>query len=194
MLRILFILLLFSTTLFSQINETNDEVRESWYTYWGLGWSNTDYAAPWKNTFDILESTPGIDRTRLSMDMLGFYFHAMPNTIVGVIINGTADRFEKDSDYLQYNQYLYSGSVIQYLSEEFGSGIFMRADVGLAKAVFQAKGQKDLASKSGFGVLLGGGFSFDLGGTRILLNANYALRKYENGNYKSLNLSIGGMF
>jgi hypothetical protein len=46
----------------------------------------------------------------------------------------------------------------------------------------------------GFGVLVGGGWSFDFGGTRLLLNVNYTYRGVEDETYNTIGFSVGGLF
>ena len=167
---------------------------EKWYTYWGLGIADLTYPSGVEGDLNDLENYPGVDRTQISIDMLGFYWHVTPTTIGGFIINGAADRFEMDSDYFQWNHYLYSFSMIHYLTPVFGSGPFIRGDVGLAKMVIQDSDGNSESSDSGYGGLVGAGYSFDLGGTRILLNVNYAYRYIEDDASKILSFSVGGLF
>ena len=126
--------------------------------------------------------------------MLGFYWHINPKTIGGLIINGGADRYSVEEEWFQWNHYLYSLSVMHYPGQNFGSGPFLRSDFGLAKMVMQNSDDDSVGSDNGFGILLGGGWSFDLGGTRLLINANYTLRKVENETFKTFGISIGGLF
>jgi len=130
----------------------------------------------------------------LCLDLLGFYWHLNPKTIGGVIINGVGDRFEVNGSWMQINQYIYGLSAIHYPGASFGSGFFIRTDVGLAKLVIQNSDGSSTSSESGWGLLGGGGWSFDLGGTRLLLNVNYSFRKVESETYKTLGFSIGGLF
>ena len=131
---------------------------------------------------------------KLSLDMLGFYRHLKSNTIAGIIINGAADRFTIDSEWFQSNYYIYGASMINYPGIQFGKGIFLRTDIGLAKAVFQNSEGDSESSDNGFGILVGGGWSFDFGVTRLLLNANYTYRKIEDDAVKVLGFSVGGLF
>jgi len=179
---------------FSQEFEKTEPVTESWYTYWGLGYASISYPTELQLILDYLKEQDGVSNTSLCLDMLGFYLHVNPNTIGGVIINGAADRYEINGSSMQINQYIYGASVINYPGETFGSGFFIRADVGLAKLVVQSSETSDASSESGWGVLAGGGWSFDLGGTRLLLNANYAYRSVESESYSTLGFSIGGLF
>ncbi|PIS28969.1 MAG: hypothetical protein COT43_05070 [Candidatus Marinimicrobia bacterium CG08_land_8_20_14_0_20_45_22] len=59
---------------------------------------------------------------------------------------------------------------------------------------YQDSENNSIDSDKGFGALVGGGFSFDLGGTRILLNLNYSFRKVEDDDYQIIGFSVGGLF
>jgi len=187
--------LLFSNALAQLENESWEEDNtESWYTYWGLGYASVSYPSELQTVIDILKDQDGVDNMSLSLDLLGFYWHVAPSTIAGIIINTAGDRYTYQSESFQINQYTYGASVIHYLGERFGSGFFVRADAGLAKLVVQDSNGNSTSSDSGFGFLAGGGWSIDFGGTRMLLNVNYALRNVESEKYSILGFSIGGLF
>jgi len=173
---------------------SQESTTESWYTYWGLGYASVSYPTELQELIDILKDQPSVSNISLSLDILGFYWHITPKTIGGVIINGVGDRFSVNQNWMQINQYLYSASAMHYLGQSFGSGIFLRADAGLARIVVQESGGISAGSDSGFGILAGGGWSFDFGGTRLLLNFNYAYRGIEGETYNTLNFSVGGLF
>jgi opacity protein-like surface antigen len=185
-------LFILSNITFSQ--DFQDVSTESWYTYWGLGYSSISYPGELQKVLDYLNDQNGVSNTSLSLDILGIYFHIAPKTIGGVIINGVADRYEKDGDFIQINQYLYSLSAMHYLGDYFGSGPFLRADVGLANLLVQTSEGSGNDSENGFGILVGGGWSFDFGGTRLLLNLNYAYRGVEDKTYNTIGFSVGGLF
>ncbi len=187
------ILFLFSA-LAAQEETPAGPITESWYTYWGAGLSKISYPSELQDVMDELKRLDGISSSSIYVDMLGFYWHINPKTIGSVLINGCADRVEdSDDNWLQLNYYLSSGSVIQYL-DQFGSGPFIRADLGIANAVYQDSEDEVVESENGFGVLAGGGWSWDLGGTRILWNINYAYRVIEDESYGAFGLSLGGLF
>ena len=199
MKRFIFLLIilsfLFSNALAQLANEEGfDDPTESWYTYWGLGYASVSYPSELQSAIDYLKKQDGVDNMSLSLDLLGFYWHVAPSTIAGVIINTAGDRFTYQSESFQINQYIYGASVIHYLGERFGSGFFVRADAGLAKIIVQDSNGDSTSSDSGFGFLAGGGWSIDFGGTRMLLNVNYALRNVESEKYSILGFSIGGLF
>ncbi|MFA4838081.1 MAG: hypothetical protein WC703_01215 [Candidatus Neomarinimicrobiota bacterium] len=168
--------------------------RESWYLYWGLGGAAITYPKGVQEAIDIIEDVDGVQRTTISIDMLGFYFPLTPKTIGGVVINSAGDRFDYEDTWFQWNQFLYGASVIHYVGQRFGQGPFLRADAGLAKMNYQNSEDNSIDSENGFGALVGGGISFDLGGTRILLNLNYSFRKVEGDNYQIIGFSVGGLF
>jgi hypothetical protein len=81
------------------------------------------------------------------------------------------------------------------LTSNIGKGLFVRGDFGASRLVLSTKGYGDESSKWGVGGLLGAGFGVPISsGTRLLLNVNYSLRKVEGEAYKTLQISIGGLF
>lgn len=188
-------LILSSSSVFSQENFQDVTRTESWYTYWGIGYSSVSYPSELQSVLDVLNEQDGVSHISLNLDLLGIYFNVTPKTIAGVIINAVGDRYELDGEDFQINQYLYSGSAMHYLGEHFGSGPFLRADVGLAKlAITSSSLGSTVTSDMGFGVLVGGGWSFDFGGTRLLLNVNYTYRGVEDETYNTIGFSVGGLF
>ncbi len=175
--------------------EAAENEMENWYTYWGLGisrvtWPDEDLNAAVK----LLAALPGVSRTQLSLDLLGFYKPINPNTMVGFIANGAADRLEiSEEGDLQVNLTTYAASA-QYFPEKIGQGIFGRADIGLALGNVQVDGESE-TSDPGFGLLVGVGYAHPImDGTRLALNVNYAIRQIEGETWKTLGISIGGLF
>ena len=175
--------------------EAAENRQENWYTYWGLGisrvtWPDEDLNAAVK----LLAALPGVSRTQLSLDLLGFYKPINPNTMVGFIANGAADRLEiSEEGDLQVNLTTYAASA-QYFPEKIGQGIFGRADIGLALGNVQVDGESE-TSDPGFGLLVGVGYAHPImDGTRLALNVNYAIRQIEGETWKTLGISIGGLF
>lgn len=190
------ILFLCFSTSYSQ-NIEMESNTESWYTYWGIGSGGVDYPAELQVVIDHLNDQDSVTVRSFALDILGFYWHLSPKTIGGVIINGMWNRFEVNGESMQINQYTYGGSFIHYPGKSFGNGLFVRADIGLARIVVdQESGGSSASSESGFGILVGGGWSFDFfgSGTRILFNVNYAYRGIESEVYNTLSFSIGGLF
>lgn len=177
----------------SSINTKNK--LETWYTYWGLGYSGASYPEEVQYFLDILKDVPGVSRINMALDILGFYWPKNEQTILGGIINGWADRYQIDNDNLQINGYLYSISVMRFLNNRIGQGPFIRCDIGAARIVVQMSHYGTESSDWGFGALFGAGIGFPVTqGTRILLNVNYSFRKIQNDTYGSLQISVGGLF
>ena len=171
--------------------------EESWYTYWGIGGGSNSYTG---TSRDIIESAQdaGPDHLALSLDLLGFYW-PLPNsrnTLVGTVLNGGGDRYEDEDYTFQLNLYLLGISSMHFFGREPGSGLFVRADLGLAfYSVSNSAQASEGRSNFGYGGLIGGGYGIPITkGTRILLNVNYALRFIEGDNINSLGISIGGLF
>ncbi|MBN2012508.1 hypothetical protein JW960_24485 [candidate division KSB1 bacterium] len=186
---------------------------ELWYLYVGFGANTISYPADMKMILDDWKSRPGMSKFSLSIDMAGLYVHVTPNGIAGLVVNGIADRYKYDAYYIQINQYLYGVSMIRYLGQNFGNGPFIRLDGGIAKTVVQSNLPADLAlltnpagipgmkprfpapsSESGFGFLGGCGWSFDFGGERLLLNANYSYRAVDSESTGTFSFSAGVLF
>jgi len=164
---------------------------ESWYTYWGLGYANIRYPSDLQDKIDVDKQNES--RSPYALDVLGFYWPLTPKTIAGLIVNGTTDGVEVNQNEMRILQYLYAVSVMHYIGNSFGSGFFVRADVGFSN--IKQKTENIIKDEDGLGLLVGGGWSFDFGGTRLLLNANYAYRGgIGSESYNTLGISIGGLF
>ena len=171
---------------------------EKWYTYWGLGGADPTYPSEVGSLLDLMGALPGVDRTRMSMDLLGFYMPISGKMLAGVVVNATADRLDYgDQDWMQVNLYTYAVST-QYYTRQVGQGLFGRLDIGIAAAniSYDIEGDtEDETSDSGIGMLVGIGYAYPiLSGTRIAFNLNYAMRTIEEEAYSTVGFSVGGLF
>lgn len=166
--------------------------EQSVYFNLGLGWASASYPDETEEMLDMLEEMPGVDHLQIGID-LGLYFRIQPGSVLGVAVSGIGDRYDDGSDHLQLNQYLYAASFRHYPSGETGHGLFVRGDVGMSKLVLDVSGLGSESSDSGFGFLVGGGYSFPIGsGTWFSINADYTSKSIEDetvGGY-----TIGGAF
>ena len=184
-------------------SDARDNSLESWYTYWGLGYVNNAYPGELQELLDEIDDLPGgdVDHLPLALDMFGFYWPRGDRTLVGGIVNSSVDTYEvtlgEDIEIDIYN-YLYGISAMHFLAKEIGQGPFLRVDMGLARHVAEAEvlGEEDeRATDWGTGILLGGGYGIPVtSGTRLLFNANFALRRVEGEQTSSLVLSLNGLF
>jgi hypothetical protein len=170
---------------------------ENWYSYWGIGFSDTTYPEPLDSLLDTLEATTNTTRIQLNLDILGFYFPVgSGSTIAGFVINGAADRLDDGSDNIQINLYTYGLSVMTFLGKEPGDGLFLRGDFGITKAVLTSSlSSSSIGSDTGTGYLIGAGYGIVLSeGSRLLLNLNFANRTIESENYSTTGFSVGVLF
>lgn len=165
--------------------------EQSLYFNLGLGGASASYPDEIQNLLDILDDAPGVSHVQVGVD-LGLYFPLNPGTILGFAITGIGDRYEVNSENLQINQYLYAASFRMYPSKITGKGFFVRGDFGIAKmAVVNSLGST--TSDSGFGFLVGGGYSFQIGGsTWFSLNADYTSKSIEDETVGAV--TVGGAF
>lgn len=188
----LFVMLIaISGHIYSQENK-----NESWYTYWALGIAMPSYTGELNDLMNAIDDLPGVSRTRIDMDLLGFYKPFNNHrTAVGFVLNGAGDRLSKGDDWIQINQYLYALSAMHFFNANIGKGFFGRIDIGFAKFVSKNSENYSFGSDWGFGFNIGGGYGFPVSpGTRILINANYGYKSVEGDSYGKFNISVGGLF
>ena len=158
---------------------------EEWYTLWSLGQSFSD------NICNDKHSETGCIQSsisKLTLDILGFYWHINAKSLGGVIISGTMYDGEVGSSSLT----LSSLSYIKYINQ-FGAGPYFRIDMGYAESIFNSNESKpDLYQ--GTGVLVGGGYSFDFKDFRLLVGLNHNSSSVDSEKYGYTNLLISGLF
>ncbi len=191
-------IILFVSLLCSSVPVRADAAEnklERWYTYWGLGISNIEYPEPFNGMLNLLEVLPGVARTQINSDLLGFYAPINPKMMVGFVVNGAGDRIEvKGEGSMQINLYTYAASV-QYFPKEIGKGLFCRGDFGIASANILIDDEDQGTSDGGIGILVGVGYAHPItSGTRIALNLNYASRSIEGDTWSTIGISLGGLF
>ena len=169
--------------------------QESWYTYWSIGKADHTYPGEANDIFNEIESLPGVERSEVAFDMLGFYVPTSSKNIVGFVISMSADRFAFLDEYVQINQYLYGISNIHFTGKEIGDGFFYRLDAGIAKTAISASDQITLSSDAGMGVLGALGYSIPISSeTRLLLGASYSIRSVESEETSIVTFEIGALF
>jgi hypothetical protein len=168
---------------------------EDWYAYWSIGVSNNHYPGSLDAVLNTLESTPGVNRTQLALDMLGFYWPVNNQTILGFVISGSADRFEDSyGDYLQLNHYLYGLSSMHFFGKTIGDGFYVRGDVGIAKINMDSN-FGSATSDNGNGFLLGIGYGWPISNeSRILVGLTTSSYSVESETYTTTSLTVGGLW
>lgn len=154
--------------------------KQGVYFNLGLAAAKTSYENEVQDLLDLVEDLPGVNRTQVGID-LGLYFPMQTSSLLGFAITGIGDRLDDGSDHMQLNQYLYALSYRYYPSKMVGKGFFVRGDVGLAKIVLDVSGSGSESSDSGMGMLLGVGYSFQIGGgTWFSINVDYTSKSIED--------------
>jgi len=171
-------------------------IKESWYTYWGLGTGWLWYPEKKQKTIDSIKKNKNIDNTRLSEDIFGLYFpypKISEKILLGFIINANSDNFERTHKWLHLYFLTYSASLM-YFIKSVGNGFFVRLDLGPANGI-SYKYKSFRSSNIGLGSLLGMGVSIPIaGGTSIIISLTVSNRLIESSNYQALNISLGGLF
>jgi hypothetical protein len=168
---------------------------EDWYAYWAIGGSSNHYPGSLDAALNTLESAPGVNRSQLAFDMLGFYWPLNNKTTLGFVISGSADRLDDSfGDYLQINHYLYGASSMHFFGKTIGDGFYVRGDVGIAKLNLDSN-FGNATSDNGSGFLLGVGYGWPISNeSRILVGLSVSNYSVENENYSTTSLTVGGLW
>jgi hypothetical protein len=193
----------------------SDVKLESWYTYWGLGFANMSYTDELDDFFVGFErECTQCDNFSLSLDLLGFYWPLKnQQTIVGGVYNASGDRYtnkENKDFWMQATSGQFSISAMHF-PKVIGEGPFLRADLGWGffgvEVYADGEALEPLSDweKSGLAGLFGVGYAVPVGGggTRILFNANYAIRpgmeiaergyNRESGSVRTFSFTLGAL-
>lgn len=169
---------------------------ESWYTYWSIGAANNTYPDYIQDDVDAWKASPAIAHTEIAIDMFGFYWPMKNNqTLIGFVINGSADRFSVGNEYVQLNTYLTSLSAMHYFGNEPGDGFFIRGDLGLTKGIYATNSGTTSLGSNGTGALLGVGYGIAVSeDSRIILGLNLSSKTIGDEKYSTAAFSIGGLW
>ena len=169
---------------------------ESWYSYWSIGIAEHTHPSELDAIFDAFELIPGVERTEIALDMLGFYWPLEnKQTILGVVVSSSADNLSVGAAEVQLNQYLYGVSAMHFFGKEPGDGVFLRGDIGMSKIVVQATDSPDLSSDNGTGYLVGAGYGFPVSNeSRLIFGVSYSSNSIENDTFTSTHFTIGGLW
>lgn len=174
-------------------NEYLTTETENYYLYFGIGYSAIFRSKFHDKIIDDFKDIYGARNSSLSIDMFGNYWHYNYDTLIGFIINGSADRYNYGEESFQINYYNYSLSSIKFINE-FGSGLIVRGDLGFSVMALDYSDKSIKYSSLGYSALIGSGYAFDLGGNRLLLNINYSFMSIDKNNTKFLQISLGTLF
>ncbi len=168
---------------------------ESWYTNWGFGYPFIQYPDADRQILDELEAI-GANNLALTLELLGFYLPLGTQTIVGTAVNAWGDQYSISGENLSITAYTFGASMMHFLQNNIGDGLFIRVDVGPSRLVLDSSLSDDATtSKWGLGILAGGGYGMPISReTRILFHLNYSIRRIEEATYGNLGIGVTGLF
>ena len=154
----------------------------------GAGASFPSYPSQTEAALSYMDSLPGVDRLKLSLDVaLGAAISQQ--AFVMARIDGIADRVYDSSNWVQLNFYLYSLGLRYYPSV---IGFYVEADAGASKAVGQSSlgGGTSTDLSYGFGAALGYDFNARARGFGLAIEAKYNVLEIENQQLGALMLTL----
>jgi hypothetical protein len=194
LVSIVFVLFM-PTCVYADGNGGKFNDTEDWYAYWAIGVADHHYPGSLDSVLNALESLPGVDRTQLEFDMLGFYWPIKNRTLLGFVISGSADRCADGyGNYMQLNHYLYGLSSMHFFGKSIGDGFYVRGDIGIAKINIDSSfGSAN--SNNGSGILLGVGYGWPISHeTRILVGLSTSSYSVESESYSTTSITVGGLW
>jgi hypothetical protein len=152
-IAILFVLI---TALAAPAIVTSQEAGRGTLFQIGAGAGFPFYPEGIEAAFSNLDSMPGVDRTKVSLDLaLGFAFSQQGYFMAR--IDGLGDRLSINDEYMQMNLYLYSLG-LRYYPEV--TGFYIEGDAGASAGVVMISTGVTSVSSFGFGYGAGIGYDF----------------------------------
>ena len=154
----------------------------------GAGASFPSYPSQVETVLSYMDSVPGIDRLKLSLDIaLGAAISQQAYVMARV--DGMADRLYDSHDFIQLNLYLYSLGLRYYPSV---TGFYGEGGAGASREVLQSSVAGDTASDFafGFGAAIGYDFNRNARGFGLCVEAKYDNLTIENEQVSGLMLTL----
>lgn len=105
----------------------------------------------------FISNTGDLTKTRLGYDLVSIYHRLSLRKLVGFSINGGADRYAYQADYIQYSHYLYSIKYLEFLNS---NKYYLEAGIGISKIVLSSSFGDPISSENGTGITLDIGKKF----------------------------------
>ena len=177
---------------------------DSMYFLFGAGYPKISYSnALDKSTTDALKADSSISHTSFSLDLLGVYFPIYNGRMLcGGLAHVVRDAYSGESTKFEIYQIQAGISFLFFFNKQrFGKGFVLRTDVGAARYTATAVtdttegGLANTPAKNGYGAMAGGGWSFNLTeSTLMLAQLLYAYRSMGDSNIATLTASLGLLF
>jgi len=175
-----------------------EDAQKSWHLFCSLGLASNSYSFEAGKVQALAKDTELENSVALSLE-LGVYWSLpqRPGTLMGVVFNGGENRSDNGGDELKITPYLLGFSSMRFFAPESKTGLFIRADLGMAAYRVEARGTEYFSDISdlGYGVLVGGGYGikYSRGGS-ILFNVNYALRRAGADTIGTFGMTVGTLW
>ena len=177
---------------------------DSMYFLFGAGYPKISYGnAQDKSTTDTLRNDSSISNTSFALDLLGVYFPISNGTILcGGLAHVVRDGYSGSSTKYEIYQIQAGLSFLFFFNKQrFGKGPFLRTDAGVARYTATAVtnstegGLANTPAKNGWGAMAGGGWSFNVTDSALMLGELlYAYRSMGDSTISTLTVSLGFMF
>jgi|GEM_PF-7084104 len=184
--------------------EPTAKAKENMYFIFGAGMAQPSYASTaQKTSVESLKSNSQVSHSAIALDLLGVYFPMKKKPALwGFVFNVVRDSYSGDSIKFEMYQFQIGPSLYYFFNKrKFARGPFLRGDVGGARFTQTAVtssttgGTTSQPSGTGFGVLAGGGYSFNFS-DQFTLSAqlNYAYRSMGEIKVSTLSATLNVMF
>ncbi len=154
----------------------------------GAGSSFPSYPSQLETVLSYMDSMPGIDRMKLSLD-IALGTAVSQQAYIMARVDGMADRLYDSQDFIQLNLYLYSLGLRYYPSV---TGFYVEGGAGASREVLQSSVAGDTASDFafGFGAAIGYDFNSKARGFGLCVEAKYDNLTIENEQVSGLMLTL----
>jgi hypothetical protein len=168
---------------------------ESYYQYWNLGGAYNTYTGSLERIRDDARDHGYDAVSSIGIDV-GVYWPLpeSPRTLLGCVLSGGVDHYQGGAEDIKINTFQLGYSAMHYFGAAAGAGLFLRADIGMAWYEIDGPASIEETGRKGYGLLVGGGYGIPVGrdgGTRVILNVNYALRTLDGGDAGTLSVCLG---
>jgi len=190
------ILIILSVLLYSSVSQAE---TESWYFNASIGLANKHNPYSVEQVISSAENTYGVSRVSISVDY-GFYWPVFSESLIlGVVSNASVDSVQDNNfNEVVAHDLKYRGiSVIKFIENTVGEGLFVRGDVGQASAKYRYSGNAfEAGDGSGSATLIGVGYGKPLTGnrTRIIFSFNTIRSSIDSREFNSNQFMAGVMW
>ncbi len=174
-------------------------VREDWYLYWGFGAGAAVYPRTAQSIVDRREgvgSGGGKPSLATAIDVPGIYFPVPRRNSIAGFAGSVSTKYElSNARYVDLDQYQASVSFMDFRGPQIGEGFYWRADLGASWLRVYEYSSSFKEWYAGFGGLGGLGYGMALSeGTRVLLQAAVAYRRFPDGGATTASMTVGLLF